>query len=94
MKRKFYRDVPDFFDAGIFQLRTAIGPQPREFADAVDRADTVARAMSVVRAFVRGEAVIVGRDVRRNGVRDHRLHLPCLRADGVEECFSLPEYVV
>ena len=76
------------------QLRTAIGPQPRKFADAVVRAYEVARAMRVVRAVVRGEAVIAGCDVGRNGVRDQRLHLPCLSADGVEERFGLLEHIV
>ena len=93
-ERKFVRDVPDFFNARIFQLRTAAGHQPRKFADAVVRADAVARAVRVVRALVRGEAVVAGRDVGRNGVRDQRLHLPCPPADGVEERFGLLQHIV
>ena len=50
--------------------------------------------MRIVRAFVRGEAVVAGRDVGRNGVRYQRLHLPCLPPDRVEERFGLLQHVV
>ena len=93
-KRKFFRDVQDFFNAGVFQLRPAIGRQPREFADAMVRADAVARAVRVVRAVVGGEAVVTGRDVGRRGLRDQCLHLSRLPADGVEERFGLLEHIV
>ena len=63
------RDVLDFVNAGLVQVSAEGTAQPGQFRDAVVRLGQVAGAMRVVRAVVRGEAMVAGGD---GGCRDSR----------------------
>ena len=89
IQREVVRDVPDLPDPHGVEAGAEIRRQPREFVEAVVGDREVARAVGVVGARVRREAVVAGRDVRSRRAGKHRLQLPHLAADRVKPCGGL-----
>ena len=75
-ERIIRRNVPDFFYARFLQLPAAVASQPGQFADAVIGPDEIPRAMRVIRAVVRSEAVISWRHLRSGTRPEHGQHVP------------------
>ena len=87
-ERIIRRNVPDFFYPRLLQLPAAVASQPGQFADAVIGPDEIPRAMRVVRAVVRREAVFSWRDLRSGTRPEHGQHLPDPSTYGFLERFG------
>ena len=74
LRGEVLRDVPHFLNAGGLQIRPALAPKPRQFANAMVGPSGIAGAVRVVGAGVGREAMVARRDVRRLGLGEHGPH--------------------